>query len=78
MIRAKFSLVEIRSNQYNKSVEPVKTLIFEPRYDQDIPEDVRFLMATPTGRLEMRVDNPKALEYFELNKYYYFDATKID
>ncbi len=78
MIRAKFCLVEVRTNQYNTNIEPTKVLIFEPRYDQSIPEDVRFLIATPTGRIEMRVDNPKALDYFKLNKYYYFDATEVE
>jgi hypothetical protein len=78
LIRAKFRLAEVRSSQYQKEYEPVKTLIFETQYDQTIPEDVRFTIATPTGRMEMRVDNPNALSYFEVGKYYYLDMTKIE
>lgn len=69
-VRAKFTLTAITSHAYGG-----KTLRFQPVYDQSIPEDQRFQKATPSGQFDMTVDNPVALEQFELGKAYYFDAT---
>jgi hypothetical protein len=75
MVRSKFRLTEIREHYYAKDA---RTLVFEAQYDSTIPEDQAFTKATPTGRLEMRVDNPQALAKFEIGKYYYFDATPAE
>lgn len=72
MVRCKFMLVEVRSHHWTSNA---KTLVFSPQYDTSVPEDQRFAKATPSGRFEMQVDNPLALEQFELGKNYYFDAT---
>lgn len=73
MVRCKFELSEIRSHAGYSA----KTLVFAPRYDTSIPEDQRFYKATPSGRFEMLVDNPAALEEFKLGDSYYFDATPV-
>ncbi len=52
-----------------------KNLKFSCVYDTSIPEDQRFQKATPSGSFEMLVDNPAALEQFELGAHYYFDIT---
>lgn len=39
-------------------------------------ENQNFHKYTPSGVLEMTVDNPSALEFFELGKEYYLDFTK--
>jgi hypothetical protein len=70
MVRAKFIFGEERN-----SVGGSKTLVFWPEYDRTIPEDQRFSDATPSGRLEMMVNNPAAIKQFELGKSYYLDFT---
>lgn len=52
-----------------------KTLRFETRYDDTIPEDQRFQKATPVGHAELMIDNPAALAQFEIGKDYYVDST---
>ncbi len=54
-----------------------KKLTFETRYDTSIPEDQRFQKATPTGNIEMQIDNPVALEQFKLGGDYYVDFTPV-
>lgn len=76
-IRCKFRLSTITEQQWSKDSKQTK-LIFETAYDESIPEDKRFCKATPSGKLEMVVDNPIALQFFEIGKYYYFDAIKCD
>lgn len=71
MVRAKFELVE----EHAFSGFGGKKLIFQPRYDPEIPEDVRFSRATPSGNFEMHVDNPAALAQLKLGEKYYVDFT---
>ena len=70
-VRAKFRLQSIKENAGYSA----KTLEFCPQYDTSIPEDQRFAKATPSGRFEMTVDNPAALEQLKLGDEYYFDIT---
>ena len=68
-VRAKMHLEAITEHSWGG-----KTLTFEIRYDEDIPEDQRFQKAKPyTGLMEMSIDNPAALAQFEIGKYYYVD-----
>ena len=46
-------------------------------YDDTIPEDQRYCKATPSGKFTMVIDNPAALAFFEIGKYYYFDASAV-
>jgi hypothetical protein len=71
-IRAKFTLVSVTSHAWSSTS---KTLKFQAQYDQSIPEDQRFQKATPSGSFEMQVDNPAAIEQFELGKAYYLDLS---
>jgi len=73
-IRSKFQLQEIRQNSYNKEQ---RTYIFSCIYDQSIPEDQRFYVATPTGRLEITVNNPVVIDQWKLGEYYYFDTVPV-
>ena len=74
-VRAKFMLHEKTLLAYSPSAAK---LVFYPQYDTSIPEDQRFAKATPSGRFEMTVDNPAALDQFELGKAYYIDFTPAD
>jgi hypothetical protein len=72
-VRAKMHLSEITTYEGTS-----KKLKFYTRYDNAIPEDRAFTKATPNGSVEMLVDNPAALEQFEIGKHYYVDFTPID
>lgn len=55
---------------------PFRRLSFDSRYDQDLPEDVRFQRATPVGRLDVVTDN-KTLAELKIGDEVYIDITKI-
>lgn len=40
-------------------------------------ENTEFWQATPIGRLEITITNPKAQEFFEAGKEYYLDFTEF-
>lgn len=69
-VRAKMVLSAITSHSWSAES---KTLKFSTQYDASIPEDQRFQKATPSGFIEMQVDNPAALAQFQLGKAYYVD-----
>ncbi|MFP3564710.1 hypothetical protein [Paraburkholderia sp. SIMBA_030] len=71
-VRAKFQLQSVTAHAWSPTS---KTLKFSAMYDTSIPEDQRFQKATPSGSFEMTVDNPAALEQFNLGEHYYFDIT---
>ena len=48
--------------------------VYEPDETKDA-ENARFTKATPWGDIRMAIDNPAALEQFEMNKHYYVDFT---
>jgi hypothetical protein len=74
-LRAKFVVTEKREHHWNRNQ---RTVILTPHYDQSIPEDRRFLQATPSGRFEMQIDNPAALEALEMGKAFYLDLIPVE
>jgi hypothetical protein len=72
-VRAKLQLVAITNHGGTER----KTLRFEARCDQTIPEDQRFQKATPYGQVELQVDNPGAIEKFALGQEYYVDFSPV-
>jgi hypothetical protein len=70
-IRAKFEVVDLLG-------EEKSTVVLEPRYDETLPEDQRFCDATPWGRFEMFVNNPRALEQLQLGRVFYIDLTPVE
>jgi len=70
MVRAKMQLTEITDTTWGG-----KRLKFSTVYDQSIAEDQKFQKATPSGSIEMHVDNPAAISQFTLGGYYYVDFT---
>lgn len=68
-IRCKMKLTEIRD--YGSS----RTLVFMPEYDTRIPEDQRFALNTPSGRLEMGLNNKNLFGSFVVGQFYYLDLT---
>ncbi|MBF4041901.1 hypothetical protein ISI04_08775 [Burkholderia pseudomallei] len=52
--------------------------VFNCEYDMNTPEDQRFQKATPSGLLELQIDNPAAIEQLVIGRAYYFDMTPAD
>jgi len=71
-VRAKMTLTSVTHNSRSPSSKALK---FTSQYDPTIPEDQRFQKATPSAQFEISIDNPAALEQFELGKSYYVDFT---
>lgn len=57
---------------------PMKRIVFEARYDDRLPEDQRFFKATPSGRLDIIVDDPTVVSSLKTGSFVYIDITKID
>jgi len=48
------------------------TTVYEPDAEKDT-ENARFTKATPWGDIRLGIDNPTALQFFEINKEYFVD-----
>lgn len=77
-VRAKFQVESITERHYAPGISPQKTVRLSPRYDESIPEDQRFMKATPGGSFEMIVENPAALEQLVPGRYFYIDLTPCE
>lgn len=72
--RAKFQCQSETRHHWNSEA---RTYRFSAVYDHGlVEEDASFAKATPTGTLEIQVDNPNV--QFERGAYYYLDITKVD
>lgn len=73
-VRGKFRCTESAKTFWNNGAI---RFTFDAVYDADIPEDRKYAVATPSGKLEITVTSPSAAEQFELGEYYYLDLTKV-
>jgi hypothetical protein len=48
------------------------------QYDPSIPEDRRFMEATPSGEVKFYVSNPAVIGGFKIGDNYYVDLTPCD
>lgn len=74
MVRGKFKLDQITQHSYNNGA---RTLKFNAVSNDGTPENERFHKYTPYGDVTITVDNPRALEQFEIGKYYYLDFSPV-
>lgn len=72
-VRAKFQLNSITNYSYGG-----KRLRFEAVCDNSTEENRRFNKATPSGHMEMTIDNQEAVRQFELGKFYYADFSPAE
>lgn len=68
-MRAKMVLENVFANTWGPGVKA----IFRCNYDHSLPEDQSFSLATPTGFMEMQVDNPEAAKQLVIGQAYYVD-----
>lgn len=69
-VRGKFRLVESTQVDWNKDARKLK---FQAMCNDVTEKKLKFHKATPTGEIAMTVDNPSAVEQFEIGKSYYVD-----
>ena len=76
-IRAKFKVTEVIDRQFSPGYSQ-KTIVLQPEYDQKLAEDLSFQKATPTGRMEMQIDNPAAIEAMPIGAKFYVDFVPVE
>lgn len=67
-MRAKFRVESVTHYSYGRTVKMAAV-------HDGSPENNQFAQATPSGSLEMHINNPAALDFLEPNKSYYLDFT---
>lgn len=72
MVRAKFKVTKVAHNDYS-GVEVTLT----PMFDNTIEEGRRFAKATPSGTIQLYIDNPPASDYLKLGSFFYVDFTEV-
>ncbi|MCL5994486.1 MAG: hypothetical protein M1546_00330 [Chloroflexi bacterium] len=70
-IRAKFKVVAVTTRIGYSNVELM------PMYDTTLPEDQRFHSATPSGKIEMVVNNPIVIKAMTVGRDFYVDFTPV-
>lgn len=75
-VRAKFKCISHTQHSYSQNQEhPQVTYKFQAVYDDGTPENQRYSKATPSGSLEILVDNPDV--NFRLGRDYYLDFSEV-
>lgn len=76
-VRAKFKVTQIISTLFQAGYPAQTKIVLEPQYDSALAEDVSFCKATPSGRMEMTIDNPIAIERMPIGTVFYVDFTPV-
>lgn len=72
---ALFTVQRIQTDEYQSGYKQRK-VILSALYDESIPEEKRFQKATPSGNIEMSIDNEAALAEFTPGKKFYVEFTE--
>lgn len=76
-VRAKFRCHSENTRRHGPQAEAsIRSYEFMAVFDDGTPENERYAKYTPTGKLEITVDNPAVS--FEPGKSYYLDFTPAD
>lgn len=73
-VRAKFRVDTISQVSWSAEVRVIKMAAVSA---EDIPENERYHKYTPSGTIEIVIDNPPAAEQFKLGESYYVDFTAV-
>lgn len=74
-VRAKFQVTKVAKTTYGLASGQVEVTL-TPQYDQTIEEDRRFSKATPSGTIQLFIDNPPASDFLALGKFFYVDFSE--
>ena len=75
MVRGKFRVESVTYYTAPGTVGSRKVTL-RAQYDDGQPENTRYAKATPSGTIEMQIDNPPAAEVFTPGKVFYVDFTE--
>ena len=75
-IRCKFKVTGVEDNGSTESHNSKKVTL-TTHYDPTLPEDQRFTRWTPTGTINVVIDNAAALEQLTPGKDFYVDLTPV-
>jgi len=76
--RCKFQVTNVLPAYPNSEPESTaKRLVLETRYDNTVAEDQAFTKYTPTGRMDVVIDNPNVTSQLNVGDHVYIDITKI-
>jgi len=80
MVRAKFQVTKHAKTAYGNppNVGSQVEVTLTPIYDISVEEDRRFAKATPSGTIQLYIDNPPASDYLALGKFFYVDFTEVE
>lgn len=73
MTRCKFRVVAVTDMGENSP----KKIELAAQYDTSIPVEKRFFSATPTGKVEIHVNNPAVIEAMQVGRSFYADFTPV-
>jgi hypothetical protein len=73
-IRCKFVCQSIQDNGTPES----KRVTLGTQYDPELPEDQRFTRWTPSGTLDVVIDNPAAVAQLAVGKAFYVDLLPVE
>ena len=73
-VRGKFSVSEITQYPWTEGRRVILTAVTG---ESGLPEDARYHKYTPSGRIDILIDNPAALEQFKIGQSVYVDFTPV-
>lgn len=75
MVRGKFQVVKVAQVNWSPTA---RVISLQAVYDTTTEENRRYAKATPSGQIEMTVDNPPAAEQLAIGKTFYVDFTPAE
>jgi hypothetical protein len=75
MVRGKFQVTKVAQVNWSKDARIVSLMAV---MDQSTEENRRFSKATPSGSIDMTIDNPPASDFLALGKTFYVDFTLVE
>ena len=73
MIRCKFRCNSVEPIE--NSSPPTSRVRMTAIHSPEVPEDEGFTKYTPSGELDVTINNPRALEQLQVGTYHYLDLT---
>lgn len=55
-----------------------KTIHLHTQYDTSVPEDQAFSKYTPSGSIDVQINNPAVVPMFTVGREFYVDLTPVD
>jgi hypothetical protein len=79
LTRCKFQVTNILPAYSNtEPTSDAKRVVFETRYDNTIQEDKAFTKYTPSGRMDVIIDNASVTDALKVGQLVYIDIQTID